>query len=115
MKTSYQKHLLDMSYEVKFRKRAIEYHKEGNSLVKTAKTFGISATALKTWLKQQRETGELERKYRTYKTAINEEELLLFLQANPGAYQFEVGEHFGCHQSVVCRTMKRLNITRKKR
>ena len=104
-----------MSYDVKFRKRTIEYHKEGNSIEKTAKTFGISASTLKEWLKQQRTTGGLERKYRTYKTAINEEELLLYLQANPGAYQYEIGEHFGCDQSVVCRTMKRLNITRKKR
>jgi transposase len=104
-----------MSYDVKFRKRTIEYHREGNSIAKTAITFGISASTLKEWLKQQRETGELERKYRTYKTAINEDELLLYLQANPGSYQYEIGEHFGCHQSVVCRTMKRLNITRKKR
>ena len=104
-----------MSYEVKYRKRAIAYHKEGNSIIKTAKIFGISPTTLKNWLKQQRETGELARQYRTYKTAINDEELLLYLQANPGAYQYEIGEHFGCHQSVVCRTMKRLNITRKKR
>ena len=76
-----------MSYDVKFRKRTIEYHKEGNSIVKTAKTFGISPTTLKTWLRQQRETGELERKYRTYKTAINAEELLLYLKANPVAYR----------------------------
>jgi len=104
-----------MSYDVKFRKRTKEYHREGNNIRKTAKIFGISKTTLEKWLKQQRETGELKRKYRTYKTAINEEELLQYLQSNPGAYQSEIGEHFGCHQSVVCRTMKRLNITRKRR
>jgi transposase len=104
-----------MSYEVKFRKRAIEYRKEGNSIRKTSETFGISTNTLNKWLNQHRETGELERKYRTYKTAISEEELLSYLQANPGAYQSEIGEHFGCHQSVVCRTLKRLKITRKKR
>jgi len=104
-----------MSYDVKFRKRTIEYHEAGNSIRKTAKIFGISKNTLEKWLKQQRETGELNRKYRSYKTAINKEELLSYLQASPDAYQAEIAEHFGCHQSVVSRTMKRLRITRKKR
>ena len=104
-----------MSYDVKFRKRTIEYHEEGNSIKKTAKLFGISKNTLEKWLKQQGETGGLERKYRSYKTAINEEKLLSYLQANPDAYQAEIAEHFGWHQSVVSRTMKRLKITRKKR
>ena len=104
-----------MSYDTKYRKRAIEYHKEGNSIRKTAEIFGISTNTLNKWLKQQRETGGLERKYRTYETAISENELISYLQANPSAYQSEIGEHFGCHQSVVCRTLKRLKITRKKR
>jgi transposase len=115
MKSPKEKHIIDMSYDTKYRKRAIEYHKEGNSIRKTSEIFGISTNTLNKWLKQHRETGELERKYRTYKTAINEDELLSYLKTNPCAYQSEIGEHFGCHQSVVCRTMKRLNITRKKR
>jgi len=53
-----------MSYDVKFRKRTIEYHKERNSIRKTAKIFGISKNTLEKWLKQQGETGGLERKYR---------------------------------------------------
>ena len=31
-----------MSYNEKYRKRAIEYHEEGHSIRLTAKTFGIS-------------------------------------------------------------------------
>jgi len=104
-----------MSYDVKFKKRTIEYHKEGNSIRKTAKIFGISKTTLEKLLKQQRETGELKRKYRSYKTVINEEEPLSYLELNPDAYQSEIAEHFGCHQSVVSRTLKRCKITRKKR
>jgi len=104
-----------MSYGVKFRKRTIEYHEEGNSIRKTAKIFGITKSTLEKWLKQQRETGELSRKYRSYKTAINEDELLSYLQSNPDAYQAEIAEHFGCHQSVVSRTLKRHKLTRKKR
>jgi len=104
-----------MSYDEKFRKRAIEYHEKGHSTRQTAETFGISPNTLNTWLKQYRASGELGRKYRNYKTSINEDELLAYLETNPGAYQSEIGDHFGCHQSSVCRTFKRFKITRKKR
>jgi DNA-binding MarR family transcriptional regulator len=70
---------------------------------------------LNAWLKQYRDSGGLERKYRSYKTAVSEEDLLAYLKINPDAYQSEIGERFGCHQSVICRTLKRFNITRKKR
>ena len=104
-----------MSYNEKYRKRAIEYHEEGHSIRLTAKTFGISTNTLNTWLRKYRENGELGRKYRSYKGVIDEDDLLAYLKSNPDAYQKEIGEHFGCHQSVVCRTLKRLKITRKKR
>ena len=104
-----------MSYDKKYRKRAIAYHEEGNSVRATASMFGISPNTLNTWIKQYRKSGELGRKYRTYTTAIDEGELLSYLESNPSAYQSEIGEYFDCHQSVVCRTLKRLNITRKKR
>jgi len=104
-----------MSYDTKFRKRTIEYHKEGNSIKKTAQTSGITTNTVNKWLKQYRETGKLERSYRSYETAISVEELLSYLKMKPGAYQSEIAEHFGCHQPVVCRALKRLKITRKKR
>jgi len=115
MKKGQERHLIDMSYDVRFRKRTIEYHEEGNSIRKTAKIFGITKSTLEKWLKQQRETGDLNRKYRTYQTAINEEELLSYLELNPSAYQTEIAEHFGCHRSAVSRAFKRCKITRKKR
>lgn len=104
-----------MSYDPKYKKRAIEYHEEGHSIRATAETFGISPNTLNTWLKKYRGNGELGRKYREYKTAIKEEELTEYLKSNPDAYQSEIAAHFNCHQSVVCRTLKRLKITRKKR
>jgi transposase len=109
-----------MGYDKKYWKRTIEYHEEGHSIRETAKTFGISPNTLNAWLKQYRDSGELDRKYRSYKTDVSEEEPLAYLKVNPDAYQSEIGERFGCHhygrhQSVICRTLKRFNITRKKR
>ncbi|MDR1066060.1 MAG: transposase [Clostridiales bacterium] len=103
-----------MDYDKKYRKRTIESHEEGHSIRETAKTFGISPNTFNAWLKQYRDNGGLERKYRSYKTAISEEDLLTYLKVNPDAYQSEIGERFDCHQSVICRTLKRFNITRKK-
>jgi transposase-like protein len=40
-----------MSYDKKYRRRTIEYHEEGHSIRKTAKTFGISPNTLNAWLK----------------------------------------------------------------
>jgi hypothetical protein len=59
-------------------------------------------------------------KWRSNNTTVSEEDLLAYLKINPDAYQSEIGERFGCHhygrhQSVICRTLKRFNITRKKR
>ncbi|MDR1067588.1 MAG: transposase [Clostridiales bacterium] len=101
-------------------KEHIEYHEEGHSIRETAKTFGISPNILNAWLKQYRDSGGLERKYRSYKMAISEKGLLAYLKINPDICQSEIGERFGCHhygrhQSVICRTLKRFNITRKKR
>ncbi|MDR1067417.1 MAG: helix-turn-helix domain-containing protein, partial [Clostridiales bacterium] len=65
-----------MDHDEKYRKRTIEYYEEGYSIRKITKIFGISPNTLNAWLKQYRDNGGLERKYRSYKTAVSEEELL---------------------------------------
>lgn len=106
-----------MAYDNKFKKRAIEYHLEGNSTRQTAKTFGISPNTLNTWLNQYRTSeGEFSRKLRTYDDhKITEEALLAYLVTNPDPYLSELAEYFGCSISTVWRSLKRLKITRKKR
>jgi len=104
-----------MSYDIRFRKRTIEYHEEGNSIRATAKTFGISPNTLNAWLQKYRQNGELERKYRNYESKISEDAMLEYLGERPDAYQSEMAEHFSSSQSTIHRTMKRHNITRKKR
>jgi len=104
-----------MSYDPKFKIRAIEYHEEGNSIRKTAKIFGISPNTLNTWLQKYRKDGGLERRYRSYERKISEDTLLDYLDKHPDAYQAEMAEYFGSSQSTIHRTMKRHDITRKKR
>jgi transposase-like protein len=45
------------------------------------KIFGISPNTLNAWLEQYHNGEELERKYRSYKIAVSEEELLAHLRA----------------------------------
>jgi transposase len=49
-----------MSYDEKFRQRAIEYWKDGHSKRETAAVFKAGATTLQKWKKQLTETGGLK-------------------------------------------------------
>ena len=104
-----------MAYDNKFKKRAIEYHEEGNTTRKTSEVFGISPNTLNTWLKDYRKNGEFTKKKRVYKYKITEDEITSILEEKPDAYQSEMAEYFNTSQSTINRTLKRLKITRKKR
>jgi len=105
-----------MAYENKFKKRAIEYHMEGNSTRITAKTFKISTNTLNTWLKEYREHGEFTIKPKpANNTKLTEKALIEYYENNVDSYQEEAAKHFGVSQSGISRALKRLKITRKKR
>ena len=48
-----------MSYPVIYRKRLIEYRKEGHTLEETGKTFKIAVSTIQRWEKQLKEKGDL--------------------------------------------------------
>ena len=105
-----------MSYEIKYRKRVVEYKLEGNTLQKTSETFKVSISTIKKWVKQYRESGHLEKKElkRPYKK-IDPVKLVEYVAKKPDAYLKEIAEEFGCDESAVRRALKKLKITRKKR
>jgi len=105
-----------MAYDNKFKKRAIEHHEKGNSRRKTSETFSISPNTLNTWLNEYREHGEFLNKPKpANNTKLTEQELLEYFENNGDSYQEEAAKHFGVSQSGICRALKRLKITRKKR
>lgn len=105
-----------MSYDIKFRKRRIEYLESGHTYRETAQTFGISPNTLATWVKKQKETGSLQDppKQRNPKK-INPKTLQEYLEEHPDAYQSEIAEYFHCKQSSVSKYFKKHGYTRKKR
>ena len=105
-----------MSYDKKYRERAVEYRLEGHTLAETSKIFKVGTTTLKKWVKKHKETGDLSKKPLKRKARkLDSEALRAYIESNPDSYQYEIAEHFGCDQSTVCKALKRLKITHKKR
>ena len=105
-----------MSYPVIYRKRVIEYRKEGHTLEETGKTFKIAVSTIQRWENQLKEKGDLENKplNRPFKK-INPEKLKEYIKEHPDSYIKETAEVFNCSTTAVIKAFRRLGITRKKR
>jgi transposase len=102
-------------YDIKFRRRAIEYWNEGHSQIATAEVFSVSPRTLQAWKNQPRETGKLEPKKRreTWKE-VDPDRLIKYLEEHPDAYLREIAEEFICSEVAIFKALKRLKISRKK-
>ena len=75
-----------MSYSVDFRKRTIEYRKEGHTLKETKEVFDVSISTIRLWEKQLREEGHLEPKSPEHPPKkINPDELKAYIKEHPDA------------------------------
>ena len=105
-----------MSYDKKYRERAVQYRMEGHTLEETRKIFQIGTTTLKKWLKAYKATGDLSKKpLKRSPKKVCPTKLTEYLRAHPDTYQSEAAKVFGCSQSAVSQAMKQHKITRKKR
>jgi len=104
-----------MSYDKKYRRRALEYWEDGHSRTQTAEVFKVGETTLRRWKSQLKETGELgSKKRRETWRKIDPERLKAYLRQHPDAYLREIGEAFGCSGVAIAKALKRLKISRKK-
>lgn len=101
-----------MSYDRKFKKRAIEYLGEGHTYRETAKVFGIAKSALQRW---EKEGIDKEKVMRFRRGKIDRERLAEYLKEHPDAYQTEIAKEFSCTQQAISVALKRYGYTRKKR
>jgi len=104
-----------MSYDTKFRRRAIEYWNDNHSKAETAAVFGVGTTTLQRWKSQLNATGSLAPKKRkeTWRK-IDPEKLRKYVKEHPDAYQHEIATAFGVRLYAIQKALKRLRITRKK-
>lgn len=105
----------NMSYDIKYRLRAIEYWNDGHSKKETAEVFKVSHFTLQKWKSQLKETGNLETKKRreTWRK-IEPARLKEYLKQHPDAYLKEIAEEFGCSDVAILKALRRLKISRKK-
>jgi len=104
-----------MSYEIKYRRRALEYWNDGHTKMETATVFKVNPDTLQNWKKQLKETGTLEpKKRRETWRKINPEKLKDYVKEHPDAYLREIAEEFGCSDVAILKALKRLKISRKK-
>jgi transposase len=105
-----------MSYDKKYKERAVQYRMEGHTIEETSKIYQIGTTILKKWEKEYKATGDLSKKpLKRSPKKVCPEKLREYVREYPDAYQSEIAEVFGCSQSAVCQAMKKRKITRKKR
>lgn len=104
-----------MSYDIKFRRRAIDYWDEGHSKRVTAKVFKVSASTLQKWKSQLKETGKLEpKKRRETWRKIEPVKLIEYVKQNSDAYLREIAKEFCCTDVAILKALRRLKISRKK-
>ena len=104
-----------MSYDTKYRHRAISYWNEGHSIRATAEVFKVGTTTLQNWKKQLEATGSLEPKTRiTTWRKIEPGRLGEYLEQHPDAYLKEMAEEFGCSEVAIWKALRRIKVTRKK-
>ena len=104
-----------MSYDSKYRHRALEHWEDGHTQRETAKVFNISTSTLQEWKSQLKNTGKLESKKRveTWRK-IEPTKLKEYIAEHPDAYLREIAEEFGCSVTAVMNALRRLKISRKK-
>ena len=104
-----------MSYDIKYRLRAISYWNEGHSKKATAEVFKVGTTTLQKWKNQLKETGSLEPKKRveTWRK-VEPKRLKEYLEQHPDAYLKEIAEEFSCSEVAIWKALRRLKLTRKK-
>lgn len=104
------------SYDIRFRKKTIEYLEKGHTYRETGKVFSISPNTVMVWVKKLKKTGSLQdKKAAVTARKIDQRRLEEYLLEHPEAYQSEIAEYFGCKQSSVSGYLSRHGYTRKKR
>lgn len=105
-----------MAYSVDYRKRAVEYHHEGNSQAEVKKAFKVYPSTLRDW-EARYEAGSLEPSYPKTRKArkLPLDKLRSYVEENPDSFLSEIGEHFDCSAEAVRKGLIKLGITLKKR
>jgi len=108
-------HNKDMAYSIDYRRRVIEYLKEGHSKEETSMIFKVGTTTIKNWLSLLSETGSLEKRELNRKPRIFEsEKLQAYNEENPDALLKDIAAKFNGSITGAFYALEREKITLKK-
>ena len=105
-----------MAYSEDYRKRVIEYRKEGHTFAQTHEVFKVAVSTIERWENQLKKEGTLKKKpvKRPFRK-IDPEKVKLFFAKHPDAYLREAASEFDCCETSITYACRKLKITRKKR
>jgi len=103
-----------MSYSKDLREKAMSYRRN-HTQEETAKTFGVSVSAIRKWEQLQRETGKLDKKPLERKwRKIDPDKLREYMREHPDEYLDEIATAFECSGEAIRQALKKHKITYKK-
>ncbi|MCL1919423.1 MAG: IS630 transposase-related protein [Peptococcaceae bacterium] len=107
-----------MSYDEKYRRRAVAYKDSGHTFKELKEVFGILSCAYYQWRSNKEisgfyvlpETGKATRKRK-----IDADELRKIIEDQPDLFLKEIAQKFDCSIAAVHKRLEKMKITRKKR
>ena len=104
-----------MRYGNDLRRRVVSFVRGGGSKAEAARRFSVSRVTVYGWLRKGGALGEFERPGPRGPRKFELSALEAAVSAHPDRTLAEHGAAFGVHASTVCRALRRLGLTRKKR
>lgn len=110
--TKLYKVMSKMTYSVDFRRKVLAIReKEGLSLAKVAKRFGVGLNSVMRWSKNI----EAKKTRNKPATRVDMEALKRDIEQYPDAYQYERAARLGVSKNGIWHALKRLKVTYKKK
>jgi transposase len=104
-----------MAYSKDARQMAMRYLDNGHTYAEAVRELGVGISALKSWRKQFRETGTLEKApLERGSRKFHDDEVREFVKENPFATLQQIADKFGGTATGAFHACNRLKITLKK-
>ena len=105
-----------MTHSRDFREAAITYKQNGHTLKQVCEIFKINPQTYYNWKNQKQKTGTLQpKKHGPRKRKIDNQKLEQQLKEHPDTYLKEIAQQFNASTPAICKKLKNLKITRKKK
>lgn len=108
---------MSKAYSLDLKERVIQSYIEGLPKKLIVALFKIGMDTLNRWMRQYKETGNLNAKVRTKhrQRKFSDSEIVNYIELKPSATLEEMAQHFSVKPSSIYARLKLLGVTRKKK